>query len=73
MHVKRAIKSQERSYLNAVLVLIFSFYDFSECHNFGALRAFKVSGQAREENRKTHDRRNLLSRGFLITLIKKLF
>lgn len=44
MHVKRVIESQEISYLSAVLVLIFSVYDFSECHNFGALRAFKVSG-----------------------------
>ena len=32
MHVKRVIESQEISYLSAVLVLIFSVYDFSECH-----------------------------------------
>ena len=47
---------------DVVRVLIFSFYDFSENHKIWALRAIMVSGWAREESRKTHDRRNPLRR-----------
>ena len=59
MHVKRAIEGQEISYLSAVLVLIFSVYDFSECHLTPTL-----SRRAREKARKTHGQGKPAKQGF---------
>ncbi len=38
---------------DAVRVLIFSVYDFSECHNSGALRADSLAPGARERPQNT--------------------
>lgn len=54
---------------DAVRVLIFSIYDFSESQKIWAPRAIMVSGWAQEEGRKTHDRRNRYA-GFPVSLIK---
>jgi len=58
---------------DAVRVLIFSVYDFSECHNFGALRADSLAPGARRNPQNAWSREPCLRLGSLTALTKIYF
>ena len=53
--------------------LLFSVYDFSECHNFGALRADSLAPGARRSPQNAWSRKPCLRLGSLTALIKIYF